>query len=72
MEDKIIDIRPLSIQDYADLKQSMHEAYGEWPGVWEESQIKKLLRIFPEGQIGISVVIDLCRHVENQGLGMRD
>jgi predicted amidohydrolase/GNAT superfamily N-acetyltransferase len=56
MEDKIIEIRPLTIEDYADLKQSMQEAYGNWPGaVWKEHHIRKLLDLFPEGQIGIAV-----------------
>jgi GNAT superfamily N-acetyltransferase len=34
----------------------MLEVYSHWPGAyWREHQLKKLLDIFPEGQVGISV-----------------
>ncbi|HEX8528910.1 MAG TPA: bifunctional GNAT family N-acetyltransferase/carbon-nitrogen hydrolase family protein [Cytophagales bacterium] len=56
MQQEIIEIRNLTIQDYADLKSSMLEVYSHWPGAyWREHQLKKLLDIFPEGQLGISV-----------------
>ncbi len=52
----ITELRNLTIRDYADLKQSMIEAYGDWPEVlWEQHHIQRLLDIFPEGQLGISV-----------------
>ncbi|MBD0260590.1 MAG: carbon-nitrogen hydrolase, partial [Cytophagales bacterium] len=56
MQQEIIEVRNLTIQDYADLKSSMLEVYRHWPGAyWREHQLKKLLDIFPEGQVGISV-----------------
>lgn len=51
-----IEIRNLRIEDYRDLKNSMIEAYSDWEDAyWPEHQIKKLLEIFPEGQIGAFV-----------------
>ena len=51
-----VELRNLHIEDYKQLKNSMIEAY---PGMedtyWEESQIKNLLEIFPEGQLVIVV-----------------
>lgn len=52
-----IEIRNLQIEDYIELKNSMMVAYNE--GVddiyWEKDEIKRLLKIFPEGQIVILV-----------------
>jgi len=51
-----IELRKLSIDDYEELRKSMVEAYGNWPGAhWEKKDIENLLRIFPEGQIVILV-----------------
>jgi ribosomal protein S18 acetylase RimI-like enzyme len=51
-----IEMRNLELSDYLELKHSMEEAYknsGNTP--WREKQIKKLLDIFPEGQIAVLV-----------------
>lgn len=49
-----VELRNLQIEDYKQLRKSMIEAY---PDVeddhWDEEQIKKLLKIFPEGQLVI-------------------
>jgi predicted amidohydrolase/GNAT superfamily N-acetyltransferase len=52
MEPKKIEIRNLKVDDYLGLRDSMAEAYRNWHGsVWTEGHIKRLLEIFPEGQI---------------------
>ncbi|MBA2746677.1 MAG: carbon-nitrogen hydrolase family protein [Flavisolibacter sp.] len=51
----IIKIRHLTFNDYKQLKEAMLEAYGRWGAYWKEEQIQKLLEIFPEGQIAITV-----------------
>lgn len=49
---KKIEVRHLSVGDYMGLSNSMKEAYRNWHGsVWTEEHIKKLLEIFPEGQM---------------------
>ncbi len=51
-EPKKIEVRHLKLDDYMGLRDSMVEAYKNWHGsIWTESHIKKLLEIFPEGQI---------------------
>jgi predicted amidohydrolase len=51
-EVKKIEVRHLKLDDYLGLSDSMTEAYKNWHGsVWTEDHIKKLLEIFPEGQI---------------------
>jgi predicted amidohydrolase len=51
-----IELRPLSIDDYFDLRESMRVAYSGMGGeLWQEQHIKKLLEIFPEGQLCIEV-----------------
>jgi len=53
---KTVELRNLNISDYQDLKQSMIEAYNNWPGAyWKEEHIETLLNIFPEGQIAVVV-----------------
>lgn len=56
-EDLKIELRNLTKEDYIGLKASMVEAYSEWEGAsfWSEHHISKLVEIFPEGQICISV-----------------
>jgi predicted amidohydrolase/GNAT superfamily N-acetyltransferase len=56
-EDLKIELRTLTKDDYLGLKTSMIEAYSEWEGAsfWGETQISKLVEIFPEGQICILV-----------------
>jgi predicted amidohydrolase/ribosomal protein S18 acetylase RimI-like enzyme len=49
-----IELRNLKIDDYKELKKSMIESYPKMTdSYWEESQIVKLLEIFPEGQLVI-------------------
>ena len=55
-KDITVVLRNLSLKDYDDLAESMKIAYsgiGEVP--WKYSQVKRLLNIFPEGQICIEV-----------------
>jgi len=52
----IIEISNLGFEDYLDLKQVMIEAYAFLnEPYWSESAIKKLINIFPEGQLCIKV-----------------
>jgi predicted amidohydrolase/GNAT superfamily N-acetyltransferase len=51
-----IQTRNLQLTDYNNLKESMLKAYPNWEGAyWKETHIEKLLKIFPEGQLCISV-----------------
>lgn len=51
-----VELRNLRIEDYNELKSSMMEAYSEMEGsYWKEHHIKKLLEIFPQGQLVILV-----------------
>ena len=51
-----VELRNLRIEDYNELKSSMVEAYSEMDGShWKEHHIRKLLDIFPEGQLVILV-----------------
>jgi predicted amidohydrolase/GNAT superfamily N-acetyltransferase len=51
-----IEIRMLQMGDYMDLKKSMVEAYPPWEEIyWKRHHIKRLLDLFPEGQICILV-----------------
>jgi predicted amidohydrolase len=52
VEQKKIEVRNLNLSDYMGLRDSMIEAYKNWHGsVWTEDHIKRLLEIFPEGQV---------------------
>ena len=52
----VIELRHLRIEDYFDLRTSMGKAYEQAGlGVWHEKEIKRLLEIFPEGQLCITV-----------------
>lgn len=58
MEDtkKKIELRNLEISDYLELRNSMIEAYKYWDNsFWKEHHIKKLLKLFPEGQVVVLV-----------------
>jgi len=59
MEDNaqdIIELRHLEIEDYVDLRSSMDKAYEETGlGSWTEQDIRRLLRIFPDGQLCITL-----------------
>src|SRR5690606_27654908 len=52
-----VELRNLEIEDYIELKNSMLQAYEE--GVedpyWKKEEIRRLLKVFPEGQIVIVV-----------------
>jgi predicted amidohydrolase/GNAT superfamily N-acetyltransferase len=51
-EQKKIEIRNLTVDDYMGLRESMTEAYKNWHGsVWTKDHIALLLKLFPEGQI---------------------
>lgn len=51
-----IETRKLTLEDYDDLKESMEQAYDTLGGqIWGKDTIAKLLKLFPEGQLCISV-----------------
>ncbi|MDO8970365.1 MAG: carbon-nitrogen hydrolase family protein [Saprospiraceae bacterium] len=52
----IVKVRPLQIADYDGLKSCMIRAYPQMPeAFWKEHQINRLLSIFPEGQLVITI-----------------
>ncbi|MFB6456055.1 GNAT family N-acetyltransferase [Chitinophaga sp. Hz27] len=52
----IVEIRNLTVEDYFDLKESMVSAYTDMVGsYWREPTIRRLINIFPEGQIAVTV-----------------
>jgi predicted amidohydrolase/GNAT superfamily N-acetyltransferase len=52
----VIELAYLTIDDYLDLKKAMIEAYSGMGGdYWKENEIKRLLKIFPEGQLCIKM-----------------
>src|SRR5690606_26912772 len=57
MEDiQNIELKYLSLDDYQELKEAMIASYTTMPDAyWKESQIKKLIDMFPEGQVVIKV-----------------
>jgi hypothetical protein len=51
-----IEIRTLTVEDYLDLKESMVSAYADMAGsYWREPTIQRLIKLFPEGQIAVTV-----------------
>ncbi|KMQ71523.1 carbon-nitrogen hydrolase family protein [Chryseobacterium koreense] len=51
-----IEIRALKIEDYDGLKETMQKAYPAMSeNIWSKKSIQKLIKIFPEGQICITV-----------------
>lgn len=51
-----IELTYLSVEDYASLKETMIRAYESMPGShWEEGEIKRLINLFPEGQVAIKI-----------------
>jgi len=51
-----IEIRNLTAEDYFDLKESMLSAYSDMQGsYWREPTIRRLISLFPEGQIAVAV-----------------
>ncbi|MGZ5303624.1 MAG: carbon-nitrogen hydrolase, partial [Bacteroidia bacterium] len=49
-----VEVRKLLFSDYEELKTSMQASYSN-NAYWGEHHIKKLLSIFPDGQIAITV-----------------
>ncbi len=72
-----IELRNLRISDYLDLKEAMIEAYSTLGNMyWKENHIRKLLNIFPEGQLcvlvngkvvasALSLIIDYSKFGDN-------
>ena len=52
-----VELRNLQMEDYAQLAQSFTRVYADKDIFWTKAQIKKLITIFPEGQI-VTVVDD--------------
>jgi predicted amidohydrolase len=51
-----IELAFLSLDDYQELKETMIQSYTTMPNAyWKENQIKKLIELFPEGQVVIKV-----------------
>ncbi len=49
-------LRNLKLEDHIALKASMEEAYPDMSGsIWSEQHVKKLLDLFPEGQLCITI-----------------
>jgi len=56
MDLQSVEMRNLEVQDYQELKKSMKSAYMDMDeDYWDANSIKRLIRIFPEGQICITV-----------------
>jgi predicted amidohydrolase/GNAT superfamily N-acetyltransferase len=57
MENLKVKLRNLRFKDYLELREAMLQAYsgGLQYEVWQEQAIKKLLKIFPEGQLCVLV-----------------
>ncbi len=52
-----VEVRNLQMEDYAQLSQSFTRVYADHDVFWTKAQIKKLITIFPEGQV-VTVVDD--------------
>lgn len=78
MSDHIkVELRNLQMDDYLGLRATMMEAYEGWDdSTWQESQVRKLLDIFPEGQLcvlvngevagaALSLIVDYDRFGDN-------
>jgi predicted amidohydrolase/GNAT superfamily N-acetyltransferase len=51
-----LELKKLSINDFRELEDVMHDSYVNWPGDnWEIKHIRKLINLFPEGQLAIFV-----------------
>lgn len=76
-KDVKIELRSLRFEDYLELKDSMKQAYrGLDDPYWQESAIRKLISIFPDGQIcivvnervvgaALSIIVDYKRFSDN-------
>jgi predicted amidohydrolase/GNAT superfamily N-acetyltransferase len=55
-EEQHVEVRPYSIEVYADFAEAMRAAYPEWSGdLWRKETISRLIGLFPEGQLGVFV-----------------
>ena len=50
-----VELRNLQMEDYDQLARSFKRIYGDEDVFWTKAQIKKLITIFPEGQVVIIV-----------------
>ncbi len=51
-----VELRYLKMEDYEELKETMIQAYsGMSEAYWKEKHVKKLLEVFPEGQVAVTV-----------------
>lgn len=51
-----VELRQLNIDDYEEMHRSLLEAYPNWQeDYWEKKDIRKLVKLFPEGQLAIVV-----------------
>ncbi|HEY0092593.1 MAG TPA: bifunctional GNAT family N-acetyltransferase/carbon-nitrogen hydrolase family protein [Flavobacterium sp.] len=58
MENNIqnVELKQLTIEDYSELKSVMISSYHTMPDAyWEEKQIRNLVKMFPEGQVIITI-----------------
>ncbi|RFZ95500.1 GNAT family N-acetyltransferase [Mucilaginibacter conchicola] len=56
MDLQSIELRNLEAQDYQELKKSMKSAYLDMDeDYWDSASIKKLIKLFPEGQVCVTV-----------------
>ena len=65
-----VELRNLRMEDYDQLAKSFKRIYADSDVFWTRSQIKKLITIFPEGQVviivddkivGCALSIKVCR-----------
>ncbi len=55
-EELIVEVRHLKLEDYLDLRQAMEKAYSDsTDDYWEKRDIRRLLKVFPEGQLCVAV-----------------
>ncbi len=51
-----VELRKLQLDDYHQLRESMEEAYQNWPSaVWSSKELTALINTFPDGQIAVTV-----------------
>lgn len=51
-----IDLRLINLDDFDELKAIMERVYSSMPNsAWQKHQVEKLVKLFPEGQVGIIV-----------------
>ncbi|KAF0095063.1 MAG: amidohydrolase [Puniceicoccaceae bacterium 5H] len=56
MDEVSINVRPLTLDDYEDLREAMVLAYtGVLEPAWTKREYQRLLKAFPEGQIAVTV-----------------